>query len=59
MPINRNYKETIRQPNGGYIVYVQCPICDGIGLIKDKKTMKIRKCVGCHGNGKIKETSYP
>lgn len=57
--MKKTYKEIWRTANGSTIILIRCPICDGLGIVKDKITNRPRKCVGCNGDGKIKDVSYP
>jgi hypothetical protein len=51
--IRKQYKEKIRLNNGMDISFIDCPICDGKGIVRDKKKGEDRPCVGCKGYGKI------
>jgi DnaJ-class molecular chaperone len=31
-----------------------CPVCDGAGMVIDRKTSKYRQCVACQGVGRVK-----
>jgi DnaJ-class molecular chaperone len=31
-----------------------CPVCDGAGMVIDRKTSNYRQCVACQGIGRVK-----
>jgi DnaJ-class molecular chaperone len=31
-----------------------CPVCDGAGMVIDRKTSNYRQCVACQGVGRVK-----
>ncbi len=38
---------------------IVCPVCKAVGQVRDKKTRKLRLCLGCNGKGVVEYGKKP